>query len=76
MSGIPANPRQLLLAAFEAAVGAADPLKVRAPHLPAPERRTGGRTVAVGAGKAAASMALGFEQQWPALAELSGLVVT
>jgi len=76
LSGTPANPRQLLLAAFEAAVGAADPLKVLAAHLPAPDRLTGGRTVAVGAGKAAASMALAVEQHWPAQADLSGLVVT
>ncbi|MBP8307329.1 MAG: glycerate kinase [Burkholderiaceae bacterium] len=76
MSGAPANPRRLLLAAFEAAVAAADPLKVLAAHLPAPDRLTAGRTVAVGAGKAAASMAMAVEQHWPAQADLSGLVVT
>jgi hydroxypyruvate reductase len=35
-----------------------------------------GRTLAVGAGKAAASMALALERHWPTEAPLSGLVVT
>ncbi len=68
--------RTLLLDAFRAAVAAADPLQVLAAHLPAPERLIGRRTVAVGAGKAAASMAAAVERHWPAQAELSGLVVT
>ena len=76
MARVLSDPRQLLLAAFEAAVGAADPLKVLAAHLPAPARLGTGRTVAVGAGKAAASMAMAVEQRWPADADLSGLVVT
>ena len=42
-------------------------------HLPAPPK---GRTLVVGAGKAAASMALAVEQYWPASAPLDGLVIT
>jgi len=64
---------QLLLESFQAAVAAADPLQIIAPHLPSPPR---GRTVVVGAGKAAASMARAVEAAWPAEAPLSGLVVT
>jgi glycerate 2-kinase len=66
-------PRDLLLGSFEAALAAADPLKIVPPHLPAPPR---GRTLVIGAGKAAAAMALAVEQQWPATAPLDGLVVT
>ncbi|HYN38276.1 MAG TPA: glycerate kinase [Rhodospirillales bacterium] len=67
----PADPEALLRRAFEAAVDA-----VRAPerivaHLPPPPK---GRTVVVGAGKAAAAMAKVVEEAWPG--ELSGLVVT
>ncbi|OVZ65457.1 glycerate kinase [Pigmentiphaga sp. NML030171] len=64
---------QLLLESFQAAVAAADPLHITARHLPAPPR---GRTVVVGAGKAAASMARAVEAAWPADAPLEGLVVT
>ncbi len=67
------NPRALLLDSFRAAVAAADPATVLPPHLPAPPR---GRTVVVGGGKAAASMAVAVEAHWPAHAPLSGLVVT
>lgn len=67
------NPRTLLTDSFHAAVGAVDPLKILAPHLPAPPK---GRTLVVGAGKAAASMAKAVEQVWPAGAALEGLVVT
>lgn len=67
------NPRQLLLESFHAAVGAADPLKILPAHLPSPPK---GRTLVVGAGKAAASMALAVEQHWPADAPLEGLVIT
>jgi glycerate 2-kinase len=65
--------RQLLLASFHAAVAAADPARILPPHLPAPPR---GRTLVVGGGKAAASMAAAVEAHWPADAPLSGLVVT
>jgi hydroxypyruvate reductase len=67
------NPRTLLLESFRAAVAAADPARILPPHLPAPPR---GRTLVVGGGKAAASMAAAVEANWPADAPLSGLVVT
>jgi len=67
------NPRTLLLASFRAAVAAADPAIILPPHLPAPPR---GRTLVVGGGKAAASMAAAVEAHWPDAAPLSGLVVT
>jgi glycerate 2-kinase len=67
------NPRDLLLGSFRAAVAAADAAIVLPPHLPAPPR---GRTLVVGGGKAAASMAAVVEAHWPPDAPLSGLVVT
>lgn len=67
------NPRELLLGSFRAAVAAADPARILPPHLPAPPR---GRTLVVGGGKAAASMAAAVEAHWPDNAPLSGLVVT
>ncbi len=67
-----APERDLLRRLFDAAVAAADPLKVLAPHLPPPPA---GRTVVVGVGKAAAKMALAVERAWPDR-PLSGLVVT
>ena len=67
------SPRDLLQGSFHAALGAADPLKIVPAHLPqAPQ----GRTLVVGAGKAAAAMALAVEQNWPAHAPLDGLVIT
>ncbi len=65
--------RELLVHSFHAAVAAADPLKIIPQHLPAPPS---GRTLVVGAGKAAASMALALEQHWPAGAPLEGLAIT
>jgi glycerate 2-kinase len=65
--------RALLLESFQAALDAADPLKRVPPHLPPPPK---GATLVVGAGKAAASMALAVEQSWPADQALDGLVVT
>ncbi len=65
--------RTLLIDSFHAAVGAADPLKIVAPHLPTPPR---GRTRVVGAGKAAASMARAVELAWPKEVPLDGVVVT
>lgn len=67
------DPRRLLLDSFHAAVGAADPLRIVAAHLPTPPR---GRTLAVGAGKAAASMARAVELAWPVDAPLDGQVIT
>ena len=65
--------RELLLGSFHAALRAADPLHIVPNHLPPPPR---GRTVVVGAGKAAASMASAVESHWPAGKPLEGLVVT
>ena len=71
------NPRQLLLDSFSAAVAAADPLETLAAHLPpVDEIRRVRRTLVVGAGKAAASMAQAVERAWPADAPLEGLVIT
>ena len=67
------SPRELLLGSFYAALAAADPLKIVPQHLPRPPK---GRTLVVGAGKAAASMAAAVEQHWPAQAPLDGLVIT
>ncbi len=67
------NPRAMLLDSFHAALAAVDPLRVLPPHLPMPPR---GRTLVVGGGKAAASMAAAVEAHWPGDALLSGLVVT
>ena len=61
----------LLNKLFEAAVAAADPRHCLAANLPT---RPKGRTVVLGAGKAAASMARAVEEQWPA--DVEGLVVT
>lgn len=68
------NYAQLLRDSFAAAVAAADPLKIVAHHLPKPPKS--GRTLVVGAGKAAASMAAAVEASWPADSPLSGIVIT
>src|SRR2546422_664999 len=65
------DAEQLLKRMFQAALDAARPERVLAPHLPPPPK---GRTIVVGAGKAAASMAAAVEANWPG--PLSGLVVT
>ncbi len=65
--------RELLLGSFDAALAAADPIHIVPDHLPHPPR---GRTVVVGAGKAAASMARAVEERWPAGKPLEGFVVT
>ena len=67
------DARGLLLRMFEAAVAAAAPGGCVPSHLPAPPR---GRTIVIGAGKAAASMAQAVEAHWPEGAPLEGLVVT
>ena len=66
------NAVELMRASFDAAVAAADPLRIVAAHLPHILR---GRVVVVGAGKAAASMALAVERAWPEVA-LEGVVIT
>ena len=68
---MPIQPRPFLRSLFAAAVRAADPAVCLPPHLPPPPR---GRTLAVGAGKAAAAMARAVEDHWAG--ELEGLVVT
>lgn len=65
------EPRAFLRSLFTTAIAAADPARVLAPHLPPAPR---GRTIVVGAGKAAAAMAAAFEKAWAAPFE--GLVVT
>jgi hydroxypyruvate reductase len=65
--------RALLEQSFRAAVAAADPQQILAPHLPPAPR---GRTFVAAAGKAAASMALCVERHWPADALLEGIAVT
>jgi glycerate 2-kinase len=65
--------RQLLRDMFAAAIAAASPDKAVPANLPPPPA---GRTVVVGAGKAAASMARAVEAHWPADKPLAGLVVT
>jgi hydroxypyruvate reductase len=66
-------PRAFLLHLFERAVARAQPAQVLAGFLPPPPR---GRTVVLGAGKAAGAMAQALEAAWPASAPLTGLVVT
>ena len=67
---------ELLGAMFQAAVDAAQPARCVAPALPDPPT---GRTVVIGAGKAAAAMAAAVEDGWSddgGAGEISGLVVT
>ncbi len=65
------NPRALLRKLFDEAVAAASAERCIPPHLPAPPP---GRTVVIGAGKAAAAMARTVEQHWPG--PIEGLVLT
>ncbi len=64
------HPERLLRALFDAALDAVAAERCVPPHLPLPP---GGRTVVVGAGKAAAAMARAVEDNWPGA--LSGIVV-
>lgn len=70
-SGSVAADRQLLRAMFDAAVEAARPWNHISRFLPDPPR---GRTVVVGAGKAASQMAAAVERVWNG--PLEGLVIT
>ncbi|MEM7775889.1 MAG: glycerate kinase [Pseudomonadota bacterium] len=65
------DARELLQTLFAAAVKSADPAHCVAPNLPSPPS---GRTIVVGAGKAAAAMARAFEVAWAGPCE--GVVVT
>jgi hydroxypyruvate reductase len=66
-------PRAFLRSLFQAAVDAAGAQHCVPPNLPPPPS---GRTVIVGAGKAAAAMAKAVENHWPHDRPLSGLVIT
>ena len=68
-----AEPRRFLEYLYQAAVRRALPLHTTAAFLPPPPQ---GRTIVLGAGKAAGSMAQAVEALWPANAPLEGLVVT
>jgi len=67
------SPRDLLRAMFDAAIESAQPARCVPPHLPSAPK---GRTIVVGAGKAAASMARAVEEQWPKDRALEGVVIT
>jgi len=70
-----ADPGALLRRLFDAALAAADPAKAVPRFLPAPPPEgSGGRTLVVGAGKAAGAMARAVEDHWAG--PLEGLVVT
>ncbi|WP_296871206.1 glycerate kinase [Tibeticola sp.] len=71
--GLLNDPRALLRHLYDVAVQRAQPLHNTAAHLPHPPK---GRTLVLGAGKAAGAMAQAVEALWPADAPLSGLVVT
>ena len=72
-----ARQREVLRGLFDAAVAAADPARCLPAWLPEPPDSPMGRTVIVGAGKAAAAMARAVEDHWRGDPErLSGLVVT
>jgi glycerate 2-kinase len=68
---MPGSPRDLLRRMFDTAVKVALPAASIPANLPKPPR---GRTIVVGAGKAAAAMAKAVEDAWPG--PLQGLVVT
>jgi hydroxypyruvate reductase len=73
----PVAIRELLLASYRAAVAAADPRRILRAHLPRPpDPASGARTLVVGAGKAAAAMALALEHAWPQDAALEGIAIT
>ena len=65
------DPGVLLRRLLDAALASAQPARCLPPHLPEPPA---GRTVVVGAGKAAATMARAVEDHWAG--PLEGLVVT
>lgn len=67
------DPKSSLEALFQCAVERAHPWHTLREHLPPPPA---GKTIVVGAGKAAAAMALALDAFWPRDAPLSGAVVT
>lgn len=71
------QPAAFLRYLYAVAVQRALPTHCLEPFLPTPpSRASGGRTLVLGAGKAAGAMAQALEALWPADAPLSGLVVT
>jgi glycerate 2-kinase len=64
------EPLELLRRLYAAALGAADPLQIVPRYLPDPPK---GKTVVVGVGKAAASMAQALEDHWTG-GPLSGVI--
>ncbi len=68
-----ADARDLLQSLLDAAIASASPATCVPPYLP---EAPAGRTVVVGAGKAAAAMARAVETHWRRRAPLSGLVIT
>ncbi|SDG53000.1 glycerate kinase type-2 family protein [Pelagibacterium luteolum] len=64
------EPRTFLKSLFQAAVAAADPKDALRPYLP---EKPKGRTIIVGAGKAASQMAAAFESLWDG--PIEGVVV-
>jgi glycerate 2-kinase len=66
-----ADAPAFLRSLFDAAIAAVDPARLLPGRLPRP---AAGRTVVIGAGKAAASMAAAVEREWSG--PLEGLVVT
>lgn len=67
------NPLEFLQHLYAVSVRRAMPLHTMGAYLPPPPK---GRTVVVGAGKAAGAMAHAIEALWPQNAPLTGLVVT
>lgn len=65
--------RDLMREAFDQAVRSVRPDACLSSHLPAPPK---GRTLVVGAGKAAAAMAQTLDAHWPKDAPLDGLAIT
>lgn len=65
------EPRSFLRSLFDIAVKAADPVHCLPAHLPEPPA---GRTIVVGAGKAAGSMARAVAENWNG--DIQGLVIT
>src|SRR5258706_10650101 len=65
------DPRSLMRVVCETAIAAAQPDKTLPAFLPKPAK---GRTLVIGCGKAAGSMARAVEDHWPG--PLSGMVVT
>jgi glycerate 2-kinase len=73
MQPLSLDPASLLEHLYQVAVARALPEKILAQHLPPPPK---GRTVVIGAGKAAGSMTLAMELAWPQNAPMTGLMIT